>query len=356
MSYNLTELVSCPELQDRVDNYFAVGDVGEGVIDEAMPLLQFLVDGQADLQMSISPGNSKVRRVDVIYDQFLTEDGVEEDVANPTCVSTDKYGNNYQSYELDTSKNLSSPQLIALDDFIAQCESNPEYFARVIQKHINRLDRKVATQTAEQLALLTGKWNTRAATIDGASLTDSNTKLNFATKSSGNLEPFSMQILRRALQMSLFSNDTLIVDGGNFTDYFQRIQAGCCTDGGVDLSEIQSKYGYAVAYDQRVQDAFDVTEGVALRKGAMVLLNWTRAGWDNNVAKVIGDSANYVQTAVVSPKTGLPYDLVVKNDCGNISIRLTATAKLVAAPSDMFPQGSDYNGINFANILKIANS
>ena len=59
---------------------------------------------------------------------------------------------------------------------------------------------------------------------------------------------------------------------------------------------------------------------------------------------------------VRSPKTGLRYDLKIKDDCENLSFNLYSTTKVVSMPADMFPTGSDYDGINFFAPIEVVNT
>ena len=62
---------------------------------------------------------------------------------------------------------------------------------------------------------------------------------------------------------------------------------------------------------------------------------------------------NYHHQTIVSPKTGLPYDLIIKDDCGAISINVVGTFDLKGMPSDMFATGDNMEGVNFVNQIEV---
>jgi hypothetical protein len=52
---------------------------------------------------------------------------------------------------------------------------------------------------------------------------------------------------------------------------------------------------------------------------------------------------------------GLPVDLTMKDDCGNLSIVLTTTGKIVTLPTDIYEAGDKYAGVNYVNCVEIVN-
>lgn len=355
MSHYLgSALVACVDVQERVDNIFATGGAGEGVIYEPLPFLQFVASTSA-LEQRMIPGEGHLRNVQVIYDQFITEDEVSENVSNPSCAADSVRGNLSKLYQIDPTENLGVDEKITLDHFRYQCESNPQYFARVMAKLMNALDRKVATKTAVQAAALFGKWNeNEIAYIDGVSVVDD--ELIVQTKNAdGTIYPTTFEELQAALMVTLFPQDTFIVGGMALYQYFRKMQAGCCATQGLDLGEIQRLYGYAVAYDKRVVAALDNTESLAIRAGALQLVRWNQAGWNDNLEDVFRNASNYVQFVMTSPQTGIPYDVTIKDDCGVVNINMVATTKLFGAPEDLFHIGTDYEGITWVNKIKVTN-
>ena len=120
MSYLSNALVACETLQGRLEDFWQVTDANGA--DENMPLAEFLASptNRRNIQQLILPGQGKKRKVRVTYFQRLTEDIVEDDVANPNCEASDKYGNLSTDYEMPDS-NKGSSELVEIDDLTNFC-------------------------------------------------------------------------------------------------------------------------------------------------------------------------------------------------------------------------------------------
>ena len=55
-----------------------------------------------------------------------------------------------------------------------------------------------------------------------------------------------------------------------------------------------------------------------------------------------------------SPRFGVPYDLTVSNNCGNISIALTFTGRMISLPEDYLCATDDLAGVNYAGKMLFA--
>lgn len=58
---------------------------------------------------------------------------------------------------------------------------------------------------------------------------------------------------------------------------------------------------------------------------------------------------------VFSPRTGLPIDIILKDDCGTIHIIGYAVVELVGLPSDLFAVGDEYRGVKYVNKILVTN-
>jgi hypothetical protein len=76
----------------------------------------------------------------------------------------------------------------------------------------------------------------------------------------------------------------------------------------------------------------------------------------NEASQIANLGANYAKFIMFSPRTGLPIDIVLKDDCGTISVVGYANTKLVGLPTDMFASGDEYRGVTFVNKLLVTNS
>ena len=348
MSYFSNILQACPNLQDQLDTQW----IGATGIDR-MPLMEFLMSpaNRRGVSQLITPGRGKIRTVELLYERRLLEDTVLENQANPNCTQGSFYGNEVATYTLDPAVNLQSQGGLEIEVAELACMDNAEVLARQIQRHIDVLDRRVATEYTSQAVVhaATGAWGSNVQTTVTADVLQLDT---FDT----NRKPLpdTYVDLRNALDDSGYSDEVAIFGGATFRKYMQFLQAGCCADYGLDLSRLMADYGYAYGYDKRVaaahgegQDGFMVVQ-----PGALQVLNFSRAEGRQAYGDILEQGSNYAYFVVRSPRLGLAYDAVVKDDCGSVTLNLTATGKVIALPNDMFATGDEYEGVIYTALGK----
>ena len=309
---------------------------------EHMPEAEFLTSGTNNrgIKQMITPGNGAVRTVDVTYTRRLLEENVDANQPNPNCTATDKYGNNTASYTIDPAVNLQANTLININDNRLSCGEN---FTDAVKSLVDVMDRKVATQIATQSVALVGGWgadvpSTTSTITNGVVKNGTFYQLAF-NATTGAPMPGVWPDLRNALDDSGFPADVALFGGNTLRRYYQFLAAGCCTNDGIDLSEMMAQYGYAAAKDKRVADALGSQDSyIVIAPGALQVLNYSRAEGSPIWGNILGGGAgsNYFMTVVRSPRLGLDYDLNAKDDCGNLSLVLTATVKTVGLPNDLY--------------------
>ena len=332
--------------------------------DERMPATEFLTSdvNKRDIQQLISPGNSKIRTVEVVYSPRLTENTAQTDVANPLCSSANVRGDLSKTYQFDTAQNLASGEVIAANRLNEVCEDNGAKLARIIGKHIDLVDRLVATDTSNALATLSGTWGSGIFTTGNAegNVNASNEFVMTTLKSGSTTDPNPMAWarLRNALEDIGMPSSVFIVGGRTLREYFQATNAGCCADSGIDVGAMFGTYGYAYAYDKRVAASTALNsqaKAMVLAPGAVQILNFTQAEWKDGVA-IPMEAGNYYHGGIVSPRFGLRYDLIMKLDCGELHVNVIATTKAIGLPGDMFATGDEYEGITYANKVLVTNA
>jgi len=214
------------------------------------------------------------------------------------------------------------------------------------------LERSVATKTTDQAAALTGAWASDVQNVIANQLIVKTLK----DGTTDEVYPFTMEEINTALMQTGYCDTPAIFAGTKLFQYYKRVLAGCCANQGIDIGELFARYGLAVMYDKRVVSAFGNNDNaIVLQPKSTTLLNWTLNDWRNGIDNSIVQGADYFSQVVVSPRTGLKYDLNVKDNCGTVSIILTATTKLVGMPTDLFPVGDTYQNVNFFNEIKVTN-
>lgn len=355
MSYTPDSLVACPNLQTNLTNIFnATSNV---LYTQPIPLTEFLMSpsNRNGLEQLVRPGGGKLRTVELTYQPRILESEVESDVAtSDLCTATTERGNTSAEYTIDETSNLFVQQKFSADSMIRSCEANELFFENQIMKMVVALDTKVNAKNATQTYALLGGWSAEVDQISNATLNGNALELRTLVPSS-TYEPFpvSIEALDAAAMVSGFGQYA-VIGGMTWFQYNRNLRAGCCTSYGLNVGEIQAFYGSANMYDKHVVAATGSgADNFVLANGAVQLLWYTR-GEGLFGARYSGGAQNY--GTITSPATGLDYDLVIKHDCYNISVTLTATTKVVGMPADMFQTGDDMEGVTGAALMTVVNS
>jgi hypothetical protein len=213
------------------------------------------------------------------------------------------------------------------------------------------LDRKVASAAAVQAVADIGSWGTEVSgyyTVTGDCL-------EIATRQTGGqaLNEFALADILQATRMANYPGAPVVFGGAEMQRYANAVQAGCCTQFGIDLLAISQQNGFGFAYDSRVAAAQgSQLKNLVTTAGAIQWLSFNLADWNQGITPVAG--SNYSKTLVFTP-AGVPVDLTMKDDCGNLSIVLTTTGKIVTLPTDIYESSDKYAGVNYVNCVEIAN-
>ena len=87
--------------------------------------------------------------------------------------------------------------------------------------------------------------------------------------------------------------------------------------------------------------------------GAVQWLSYNLAEWNSNFTPSVGNG--YARTIAFTP-AGVPVDLTLKDDCGNLSVIVTAIGKIVTLPTDIYEAGDKFAGVNYVNCVSIVNA
>jgi len=159
--------------------------------------------------------------------------------------------------------------------------------------------------------------------------------------------------------MTNFCAPTFVVGGYDLYAYYTLMKAGCCTQDGIDALAILAQQGEVVTYDRAVANAFGNDVSVMLQLGSAQLVTYnavTRPIQIGGLADLDMSYRNFWEGIIVDPITGLPIDVSIKQDCGDVHIVMTATTKPVALPNDLFPAGHQMEGVNYITGIQVVNS
>lgn len=365
MSYAPDFRVVCANLQDELVGNFLTCDPER--LRGPMPFFDFLWSdfNRSGVQQRIAPGGGKKRTLELIYGQRLLESAVtESDLTTALCTATTKRGNLSTTYTIDPESGVKVEQLFTMSDWIEVCQDNASVFYKEVQKMIDVLVCKVATDLTGAAASLVGNWDSTIFDGTNASTVGSLEYLKVSTKYAGTtqINPEAMEEINHAIMESQFcNNNAVIFSGRTLSKYFNTMKAGCCSTDGINVGEMLAMYGKAILFDRRVQAASDPDEAWVVAPGALQPIYYT-ANNDGTAAALasIGvpafAGANYYKTVVQDPQSGMPMDLTVSDDCGNISVILRGAYDVIGMPADMFAPGDTMEGVTFMAGIDVVNT
>lgn len=343
----------CPDVQAELNQFYQSCDAS--MLREPMPFFDFLWSdiNVGGLQQIVVPSAGKIKNVVLRYEQRILESEVEEvNNCGTTCVSETQRGDKTTTVTIDPCDKLQISEVMTAADFVLSCGSNEYLIGRKVQMMIDALVRKMATRLTTQASGLVGNWDSSTGVAAGDPLC-------ITLYNGGVINPTAMADIDFAMQQTNFCNTTAIFAGADIYKYSRAIQAGCCSNQGIDIAQISAQYGKAVLYDKRVATAVGATGAWVLQAGALVPIYYVNnnanvmeaAGIATGQANAIIGS-NYYKAVIQDPQSGLPMDLTISDNCGNVSIVLEANAKVVALPTDLFNAGDTMSGVNFFAALE----
>lgn len=351
MSYTPSSLVACPNLQEDLERLF--GAEPARYYREPVPFTQYLMSpaNRSELKELVTMGDAKVKTVQAIYQPRILSSEVQTNVSDYCSASTER-GTTSTTYTIDTTQNLFLEQSFDVDNLASACRDNQDWFNDQILKMVVAMDSRVNQKNASQAASLIGKWSSDVSGIPFATI--SNDVLQVRTqKTSSDTDIFyqTSQVIQSAAEASHFGQ-FITIGGFALHNYNKLMESGCCANSGLDVADLQSRFGFASVRDRDVASAAGGNEySFAISNGALQVIYYNRwAGLFNQV------DSNQSYGVINSPSTGMAYDLVVKHDCGVISVTLTATTKLVALPDDMFQTGDHMEGVKGFAAIEVDNS
>jgi len=251
MSTYSLDLISCEDIQVSLDSTFAAyGTLSQ----DFTPIVNFLTDpvNTANvLQTIVSPGNGKRRVAKQIYAPRIPEDDVATTITR-TCTSSNEAGQRSSICEIDPDEGVSISETWNYADLAPICEQNPAYEQSRLVALLNAGRRKMETVVTEQLAAALGGFPSDDTDGVAAGVKVVTTLLSGGANTSLD-----------AIEEIGYTKDNIGIPlvyafgSGLATNYFKRLNAGCCVDGfGVDLRGYAGSQGIVYSHSYRVADAF----------------------------------------------------------------------------------------------------
>jgi hypothetical protein len=341
-------LSECPNIQAPLGELFI--EVGQR---EALPFLEYLnsPENVKMIKMQVAPGGGKLRTVEARWIQRLPETEVVEGADISNCTATNLYGDSTTTYTLETTDTYQASQLISGADIARHCQDNSVYFLESVMRLMDVVDRKVASAAATQAVAAIGAWGTD---VEGFFTMDGDCIQIATVASTGIINEFALADITQATQMANYPAAPIAFGGAAMQRYANAVKAGCCSQNGLDLLAISQQNGFGFAYDSRLATAQgDQSHALVTTAGAIQWLSYNLAEWNNGFQPSAG--AGYSRT-IAFTAAGVPVDLTLKDDCGNLSVIVTAIGKLVTLPTDIYEASDKLAGVNYVNCVLINNA
>jgi len=353
MSQSGTALQDCPEIQDRLNNYFTECDKSQMMRMHETSFVQFLrspVNTKGALQQQLSFGSeqgSKQRIVELVYPQrFVNSD--YSDVTAKVCESTRKPARCKKTYTIPTI-GTQYDEVWDLVDLSKICQSNPDFIAEQMMLIMNGAIRKMDADLVADLVTLIGNFG------DGETNVNVNNEKVVQTLQAGGIIPDSNFIVEVefAGDNAGYCSIPYVFGWGETKKAFRRLQAGCCANSGLDLSRISGEGTVAFLQNSNIEQTFGVNHFMSLEAGSIQLITWNEFVGLEGI-NVFNDSS-YKQGTLVHPETGIMFDFLRVVNCGKITFSIKLDHKLVGMPDDMFKIGDRHEAVTGVNEFLITN-
>lgn len=364
MSYAPTGLHDCPDIQAELDLYFST--CNSSTVSDPSPLNEFLWSGtnRSTIEQLLHPSTNKVRTGVLRYDQRILESAVgQRSDCDAVCTATTKRGDLTSTYSIDTCDREFIEELMNPEDFKNACRDNGQIIAKKIAMLMDAAERSIATKMVGLAVTHYGAW---AAGVTGSSneapiadaAGNSAKALPLETKRPPtfiDINPEAVYDLDFAIKRTGYCQPTLTVASSQLYKYLQLMQSGCCSNQGLALDALMMQYGKANVWDRRFEAAMGSEYGMVLMPGVLQPVYYSRGldGIWGPLGLTVG--ANY-QKQLVYSRLGIPMDLTISDNCGDISFILEWVVDLKALPADLFAPGDYMEGVTWVNKVIVRNS
>lgn len=348
MSHIFTDLISCPQIQKDLDSHFTTCDPTK--IREGVGWLEFLRSADNTngiMQSQISRGNGKTQDVQLTYTPRILESEVSTDTTQ-TCVSTNEAGMLSETYSLDCADpGVHYSELFKLCDMADMCQENSLWIASRLQAIMDGLIRKMDTELMDQTTALTGNFAVGETNVAANVKTVQTKKLN------GDPDTNLIQEVRFATRNAAYCGLPRLIGYTEVDKYFNAVEQGCCADSGLDIGKFSLNRGLVFIPDYRVEDSFGNNHFITVAPGALQMIWFNKFMGAKGISVLDDDS--FKQTIIRDPQTGVPFDMVMNHVCGEITLEVFLTFKLIGMPDDMFSNGDRLDGVTQVNEWVVSN-
>jgi len=351
MSHN-SLLVPCPDIQASLDQFYNTCNASR--LREPTPFFDFLNSDMNNFGLTqvVAPGNGKVKTIQLLYRQRLLETQVVERAScDNVCTATTERGDLATTCTIDPCEGIYAEELMPIREWADVCRDNGTIFTEILQSLIDVVMRKLATNITTEASALIGNWNINVSGVTGDCLLVPTYNFGGTALSAVGVEAIDLA----KMQTGYCAPAALFGGTKGFSYWRKMIAAGCCSNEGLNLEAIMGAFGSQYFYDKRVATAAGGNEFAwLLQPGSLALIHYNQYEGTGNAGAVSGQpsAGNYWSGVVNDPKTQFPLDVIIKDDCGKISLIVEANAKLCSLPNDLFNAADENTGVNFFNCVE----
>jgi hypothetical protein len=354
MSYALSTFVNCPTLQEGLDNFFGC-DYTKTLKNNEVSLLKTLLspaNSGGVLDKIVSPGQGKLKTIELVYTPRIPNGAVGTTIDPNDCTATEKFGDRSETYTIDPLVGVSISRIIDPMDLIQRCESDSNYFARLLYAMMDSLVRRMDKISADQIIAFAGAFGQNETNVSNGTKT---VKTRTSTSDSRLVSNWISDI-EFAADNAGYCTSPLVFAYNDVYKVAQELRASnCCNDGGMNLATLASLSGMMFIPNRNVPSALGgLDRFITVDPGKVQLLTYNKYGQGDNIQLV--DDAAYKATTINHAETGLDFDFRMVMSCGKWHIFVELAHKLVGIPDDVYEVEDIYSGVTGVNKYAVNNA
>lgn len=291
--------------------------------------------GVRPIQTIMSNQNGGVRQVGFTY---ITPKG-ESDVvtARPdVCNGTDTQLQKEMLINInELEERFIVSQTLSRSDLLDICNlSNTQYLTEMVMNVINAVNSAIDSRFLAQVNANFGNFYNNGSGANIVELLKADDAPNFGQFSRYVLTPFKAIGGRE---------DPLLIGGDLLYTFADLMKIGCCNDGGLNLGAGNSRVRFY--YDQGADLIPGQDQFIGMLPGSVQMIQHNRYGEGSNARFT---DARSTMSTILDPWSNMLYDIKIEwNTCNEKWFFTIGTSyKLVFMPTDMYPAGSEMDGVN----------
>lgn len=351
------EYISCPAVQMSLLEAFGYDNHRLENVNITRFLLSGVNTDGVKIQSAASPGNGKLRQVELIYDQRLLIDTVS-DVGNISCEGGDELGDLSTTYEIDPTIGASASWTVTPAEMTYRCNTGDrDWIAHQLKKRMDVIIRKMERDGAIYIAANTGNFASRVD--EGNAPSNTPETINTLTTTGAN-NPIAAGEIAFNNEANGFITRPMIFGGRVWDMYARAMNAACCGVDGIDGGLYLSQNSFMSAYSPDIMQVSGANDVFAVQPKMVQILHYGafQGGFDNTL--VINDNA-LVQGSLLYTDSTLPVmfdyraELVCINNVFVWRFNIATAYQHVGVPDDMYAVGDRLEGVNGITEYVISN-